>query len=550
MSTVPVTLVVEPHQGTRRAIAAALEAEGLAVARTEGGVEALRRFRALHPRVVLVNDTLPDRRVEDLLADLQGEVSRSRACVVLLGAEAVTSAQRLWALDIGADDYIQLPPAADLVAQVRTYLRQNERQEAALRESEWRFRELADNIDEVFYNYDVANERLLYINSAFERIWARPVSQAYEKPASYLEAAHPEDRPVMEEVTRRQRAGEETTAMFRVVRPDGEIRLVSEHARPVLDPQGRVERIVATTRDVTKVTNHERLQAWEGRVFEAISRGEPLAVVLEHIVRGAEEFTPRALASILLVDEDGKTLRHGAAPSLPDAYCRAIDGTPIGPKAGSCGTAAYRGEPVIVTDIDTDPLWADWAPLARKHHLRACWSMPVRDADGRVRATFAHYYREPRAPRTEDLRLIAATAHLTNIAIERDRRDREVRMQAALLDKAHDGISVRDLRHRVVYWNRGAERLYGWPAREAKTAASVREVVRVDDAAFDAALLSALTHGEWTGEMTTRTRDGAAIHIQSHWTLLRDEQDQPQSILVIDNDIRARQHHAEAPRPM
>src|SRR6202007_2448701 len=101
-------------------------------------------------------------------------------------------------------------------------------------------------------------------------------------------------------------------------------------------------------------------------------------------------------------DPNTNRLRHGAGPSLPTKYAEAIDGAVIGPSVGSCGTAAYRAEPVIVSDIATDPLWADFRDLASAHELRACWSTPILSSAGKVLGTFAIYYREPRSPSSEE----------------------------------------------------------------------------------------------------------------------------------------------------
>ena len=113
------------------------------------------------------------------------------------------------------------------------------------------------------------------------------------------------------------------------------------------------------------------------------------------------------LASVLLLSADGKHLQHGAAPSLPEAYCRAIDGVAIGPSVGSCGTVAYLGHAIFVTDIASDPLWESFRDLALSHGLRACWSTPIRDGGGRLIGTFAVYYRQPRAPTSEEREAIA-----------------------------------------------------------------------------------------------------------------------------------------------
>lgn len=112
------------------------------------------------------------------------------------------------------------------------------------------------------------------------------------------------------------------------------------------------------------------------------------------------------LTSILLLDESGRHLVHGAAPSLPKAYCAAIDGIEIGPEVGSCGTAAYAGHSIYVTDIATDPLWANFRDVALDHGLRACWSTPIFDQSAKLIGTFAIYYRTPRAPHPEEIEAI------------------------------------------------------------------------------------------------------------------------------------------------
>jgi GAF domain-containing protein len=141
------------------------------------------------------------------------------------------------------------------------------------------------------------------------------------------------------------------------------------------------------------------------------------------------------LGSILLLDPDGKHLRHGAAPSLPPDYSAAIDGFEIGPCAGSCGTAAYCGAAVYVSDIANDPLWADYKDLAIAHALRACWSIPILTHGGKVLGTFAMYHREPREPTFRDLLLVDLTIQTAALIIDRDRA------KAAL----HDAVVVSEI---------------------------------------------------------------------------------------------------------
>ncbi len=178
--------------------------------------------------------------------------------------------------------------------------------------------------------------------------------------------------------------------------------------------------------DVTIQVRSRRLQAAEQRVLEMVVSGTDLETVLATLVEAIEEHAPPTLGSIQLVDADGLRIRHGAAPSLPPAYNSAIDGQPIGPCAGSCGTAAHLGRPVFVDDIATDPLWVPYRDLALSHGLRACWSTPIHSSEGRVLGTFALYYRQPRKPGAEELDLIARATHFAGIAIQRKRLDEQL----------------------------------------------------------------------------------------------------------------------------
>ena len=178
----------------------------------------------------------------------------------------------------------------------------------------------------------------------------------------------------------------------------------------------------------------EAVLAGEKRALEMIARGEALPIILDALCRLVEALSPGSLASILLLDPDGLRLRHGAAPSLPQTYRDVIDGLSVGPDSGSCGTAAYRKEPVVVADVTTDPLWATWRDVALSHGLRACWSTPVRASDGRVLATVAVYARQPGRPTPAQQTLIDRVTDLASIAIERTRAEEERQAHLAFLE--------------------------------------------------------------------------------------------------------------------
>ena len=178
--------------------------------------------------------------------------------------------------------------------------------------------------------------------------------------------------------------------------------------------------VIAVVRNITDRRRSESLIAGENQILEMIANGAPLKEVLTGLARLHESVFPGVLCSILLMDSDGLHLRHGAAPSLPETFTKAIDGSKIGPRAGSCGTAAYSKRRIIVTDIASDILWTDYRPLAAEHGLRSCWSTPILSSQGNVLGTFAVYYRQVTGPTEMELRLIETAAHIAGVAIERN----------------------------------------------------------------------------------------------------------------------------------
>lgn len=235
---------------------------------------------------------------------------------------------------------------------------------------------------------------------------------------------------------------------------------------------------------------NETVIAGQKRALELAVHGATIASVLEVLVQTLEaQSSNNVLGSILLLDAEGKRLRHGAAPSLPPDYNAAIDGIEIGPDVGSCGTAAFTTKTVVVRDIMTDPLWSNFKELAARHELRACWSTPIFASDGTVLGTFAMYHRVPMIPSDRDREIVNLLAHTAGLVIERERQSRlraeaEAHLQrsaeeqlartAAMFEHAPAGIALlrgRDLVFEVA--NPGYRELIGGrdvvgkPLREA-----------------------------------------------------------------------------------
>ena len=180
------------------------------------------------------------------------------------------------------------------------------------------------------------------------------------------------------------------------------------------------------------------------KIYEMIARARPLKEILATLVLFIESQTPEMICTILLLDDDGKRMWTGAAPTFPKGLSAAIDGSSIGPSAGSCGTAAYRAENVFVEDIEADPLWVDYKNVFLLHGLRACWSSPILDEQHHVLGTFAMYFRKPSLPGDHDLELINLATRIAADCIVRKRSDRSLiksqRQLSLIFENVQEGI--------------------------------------------------------------------------------------------------------------
>jgi PAS domain S-box-containing protein len=194
---------------------------------------------------------------------------------------------------------------------------------------------------------------------------------------------------------------------------------------------GQSVEIVGAWTDITARKGVERALRTQRQVLEMVASGAALSDTLEALVEGVEAQMPDVRASVLLLDADGIHLHHGAAPSLPKGYIDAIDGIAIGEGVGACGTAAWRGELVVVEDIASDPLWLPYQGLAARYGLVACWSSPILSREGLVLGTFALYPREPSRPAEGHLEQVALATDVAAIAITRYREESALRASEA-----------------------------------------------------------------------------------------------------------------------
>ncbi|HEX4785346.1 MAG TPA: MEDS domain-containing protein, partial [Candidatus Sulfotelmatobacter sp.] len=320
-----------------------------------------------------------------------------------------------------------------------TDITESKRVEESLRRSEGYLAEAQRLTHTGSWVWRVNGRDALHLSAEWYRIYGFDPQAGMPNWQERLERIHPEDRAQWQEaIDRAVDEKSEYEVEFRILLPSGAIRYVHTVGHPGFNESGDLVEFIGSSVDVTERKRAEALREGESRILEMIARDAPLEQILDKLVRVVESQFAGLLCSVLLLEDDGQHMRHGAAPSLPASYAAAINGLCIGPNAGSCGTALFRREPVIVSDILQDPLWEAYREVAQPYGLRACWSTPILAHSGKALGTFAMYYREPRTPSPADSQALELATHLAGIAIERKLAGEErERLRQAQADLAH-----------------------------------------------------------------------------------------------------------------
>ena len=302
-----------------------------------------------------------------------------------------------------------------------------------------------------------------FINQRWQELTGLPPEAALGW--NWESVVHPDDRgKFLADWHAALQNGQTVESELRLRVANGEYRWFLIRAVALRDEARNILRWYGVLTDIEDLKRAEALIAGEKRILELVAKGNLLPEILESLCRLVEEQALGALASILLVE--GDRLKHGGAPSLPKAYTQAIDGVLIGPCVGSCGTAAYRRQQVIVEDIATDPLWVDYRGAALPHSLRACWSTPIFSPEGLVIGTFAMYYREPRSPSQRDQEIIEQITHLAGVAIQRKLAEEKLQRSEAYLAESqrltHTGSWAYKTAGGPLYWSEENFRIWGF----------------------------------------------------------------------------------------
>ncbi len=322
---------------------------------------------------------------------------------------------------------------------------------------------------------------------------------------------HPKDLPRINAEVAAQQANNQDSydQSYRLRAANGRWIWIEDHTRIQRDASGQATRAHGMLTDVTERHTRQQAEQIERKVLEGMAKGHDLKQLLTILLLEYEALIPDTMCSILLLDQANQQLRGLAAPSLPPEYSQAIEGAHIGPQTGSCGTAAFTGKTVIVSDIATDPLWTDYQALAVGHGLRACWSVPFKNSQDKVLGTFAIYSTEPRLPRPHEIQALERTAYLTGLAVERAQDQATLRKLWLAVEQSPHSIVITDLESRIEYVNQAFHAATGYTRQEVLGAnPRLLQSGKTNPQSYTV-MWEHLRQGKpWQGEFTNRRKDG------------------------------------------
>ncbi|GAA0820696.1 hypothetical protein GCM10009111_26570 [Colwellia asteriadis] len=296
--------------------------------------------------------------------------------------------------------------------------------------------------------------------------------------------------------------------------------------------------LIGVIHDITERKKNELRKKSHRHVLELITSGKPLAIILDAILHLVEQDNPEMICSILLLDNSGQHLISGSAPRLPTFYSEAIHGVEIGIGVGSCGTAAFMNERIIVDDIESHPYWEPYKGLAKEAGLASCWSEPIRSTEGDVLGTFAIYHNEINAPTKADLTVIEQTASLASIAIEKKHTEDKLKLAASVFSHARESIIITDENNHIINVNARFSEVSGYYHEEVLGKKPQSLMSDVHSPEFHDVMWEEVNaNGYWIGEVVSRHKSGKKYTEMQTISAVRDEHNKISHYVILANDI-------------
>jgi len=342
--------------------------------------------------------------------------------------------------------------------------------------------------------------------------WGYSAADWIRQHLRYLDLVHPDDQATLnaEVEAKRLQGVENYVQHYRLRAADGRWVWVEDRTWMEYDAAGSITWAHGVLLDISARKHQEQLAELERQTLERLLSHTELQPLLEFMARGYQALLPGRWFSVLLLEPKTGTLRDCASPDLPAAFRQAIDGKPIGPQAGSCGSAAFHGQTVIVSDIATDPLWANYKHLALPHGLAACWSLPIKGPQGRVLGTFAVYTPHIGAPSADDLATLERGAYLAGLAIERHQSmDALLKLQQAV-EQSPSSIVIANLDAEIEYANAAFFRITGYSPQEALGQnPRILQSGKTPPSTYREMWANLCAGQPWNGELVNRRKDGS-----------------------------------------
>lgn len=490
---------------------------------------------------VLIDYHLPGMDGLELVTVLRNELKLGTPIVLVTGQGSEMVAAR--ALHLGVDEYLSKHEGYlfEIPATVEKAQRQSElaRERVNLQQISLRLSRLMNASPTILYN-------LRFIDGTLQAVW---VSENIERLMGYVPEetltpgwwdahVYADDRESALAKQSILMAEGQLKQEYRFNHRDGRIVWILDEHRLIRDNAGAPSEIVGAWMDITEQKQTEMINEARQSALNHIVTQHSLREVLNDIAQHLEAIKPEMLVSILLLDAPSGRMKHGAAPSVSADYITAIDNFQIGMGVGSCGTAAWLGEPVIVADMDHHPYWQPFLSLTQKANLHACWSVPFKSETGAVLGTFAIYHHTPREPAPADLALIHEFACLSALAVQKVHAAETLRQAAAVFESTREGVVITDLQPRILAVNRAYTEITGYSEEQVlgKNPKIIRSG-RHDEIFYQAMWASLNSVGHWRGEIWNRRKNGEVYPQWLTISTVRNEIGEPSNYVGVFTDI-------------
>ncbi|MBB3979742.1 PAS domain S-box-containing protein [Rhizobium azooxidifex] len=409
-------------------------------------------------------------------------VKKSRLIAILYLSGVEDSAQ------LGREGFstlVAIAPHAAIALDNAKLFAELEREKADLAEREHEFRMANDTMPSMTWSAD-ANGANEWFNKEWYEYTGLTPEQACNGGWKYV--FHPDDRAESAAtwhriVTKREMSGLEA----RKRRHDGEYRWFIVRAKPHCDATGRIVRCYGAESDIDDLKRAEILLAGEKRSFEMMTTEQPLTTILDSLCQTLFVLTDATFVTIMLQDEEGRTLRPGGGHKVPEGFNDAVCGIPVGPEFGSCGTAAFKQEPVWIDDVDTDPRWDCARDVVERFGFKACWSTPIMSGRGSVFGTIAVYSNRPRSAGDRERQTIDRFTQLASFVLERKISEDALRKSEAMLAEgqriSHTGSWAWTVANDKLEWSEEHGNIFGYNVSEVGgTLGSMLDRMRPEEA--------------------------------------------------------------------